>query len=784
MDSNLPIIELKPYTDTNIKYEYDLNSVIFDLDSQIKALSSKADKADYLISASSGILCGILDILWVGEFSLVRGRDFASKKVDDFVIKTAKTLGCDKNDISSCVKFLEKKFPLASDGNTPDFGGGLQHHLRDFAHHPTIVGLFFSLLTQFTYKSYGTDVNGIFKIVDVTAASRAFIGDDVPKKILFGTVIWFFHLVSDIAGSGATAGLGGGTGIPGPLLSLAKEISALPFFKNLKIKGENLSVFLSKLFNGTLLAKRDSNGKIIKDTVLQFDFRTELGLGLEIGRQAVPVIANECIVRAFYFIRRLASEMKNCNISKLADFRKLEWDKIKPFNNPTIARMLTISTGVFTTIDIGGAALSQNFLLSINYIGIGRFAIAIGQDVAWGLQSRNLKKIKKMYQNIKRYVYTADDNCVYERIENKVDEEKFGLSIDQTEILYNLEYYKVLNNIEKTKNEETKALKEKWLAEWVSYMTEGFSAFLQNNDAVLHWFTKEELIEKVESNEPEKRWFRLVLLEAMLFKPYFPLSLEKDDKGNDIPSRKYRTIQGGKGYSKTSGDNFLDSFFTRDYYQKGYIKRLRRCYREVLNDLNEFVKNTVTTIAVGAGVAVLAFATAGAFAPHIAVLLVGSKFAGLSGIALTNASLAFLGGGAIAAGGAGMAGGTAVIVGGSAVLGFGVGSSVRAVAVQGKKYTVLESAKLICTVREIILNDEKDIEYAKIVVEDFADANIVIEKDLVDIKAKKDKTEDKEERKRLKADIHSAEETLDVRKRAVKRLRKYISSFEVGLSSI
>lgn len=52
--------------------------------------------------------------------------------------------------------FLEKMFPIPSDGNTPDFGGGLQHHLRDFAHHPTMVGLMFSLLTQFTEKSYGT----------------------------------------------------------------------------------------------------------------------------------------------------------------------------------------------------------------------------------------------------------------------------------------------------------------------------------------------------------------------------------------------------------------------------------------------------------------------------------------------------------------------------------------------------------------------------------------------------------------------------------------------------
>ena len=98
------------------------------------------------------------------------------------------------------MKFLEKKFPIPSDRNTPDFGGGLQHHLRDFAHHPTIVGLIFSLLTQFTYKSYGTDIIGGFIVVDVPEAGKAFIGDDIPTKIIYGTVTWFFHLVSDVAG--------------------------------------------------------------------------------------------------------------------------------------------------------------------------------------------------------------------------------------------------------------------------------------------------------------------------------------------------------------------------------------------------------------------------------------------------------------------------------------------------------------------------------------------------------------------------------------------------------
>lgn len=178
-------INLTPHEKLAINNEFDLDKIIFDLDGQIELLSSQADNFDYLVSIASGVLCGALDILWVGDFNLERGRAIASDEIDDFVKKTAKMLGCEDDDLKSCVKFLEKKFPIPSDGNTPDFGGGLQHHLRDFAHHPTLVGLAFSLLTQFTYKSYGTDVKGNFLVVDVPEISKSFIGEDVPTKVLY-----------------------------------------------------------------------------------------------------------------------------------------------------------------------------------------------------------------------------------------------------------------------------------------------------------------------------------------------------------------------------------------------------------------------------------------------------------------------------------------------------------------------------------------------------------------------------------------------------------------------
>src|SRR5699024_8524461 len=155
---------------------------------------------------------------------------------------------------------------------------------RDFAHHPTIVGLMFSLLTQFTYKSYGTDTLGNFKVVDVPERSAVFIGEDIPTKLFKGTFVWFFHLISDMSGSSNTAGQIVGTGMPGSILSLAKELSVLTLFKNISTGEHSISTFISKLFNGTLLAQRDENGKIIKDGELRFDLRGELGFGIEVRR--------------------------------------------------------------------------------------------------------------------------------------------------------------------------------------------------------------------------------------------------------------------------------------------------------------------------------------------------------------------------------------------------------------------------------------------------------------------------------------------------------------------
>ena len=771
--------------------ENDLERIIFDLNSKIEMLSSKVDKWDCLIALGSGLLCGMMDIFWTGEFSLAEGRELSSQKVDELVKKIANMMGCESDDLKKCVKFLEEKFPIPADGNTPDFGGGLQHHLRDFAHHPTIVGLFFSLLTQFTSKSYGTDSYGRFMIVDVPEKSKIFIGEDIPSKIMNGTVVWFFHLISDIAGSNSTVGLGGGTGIPGPILSLLKEMSVLPFFNDLKKDDLTLSEFLSKLFNGTLFAKRDEKGKIISDTVVKIDLRGELGVAIEVAKQAIPVIANECIVRTFYMIRQLAQQIKEVPVRKIKDFRKIDVNKILPANSPTLTRMLTISKGVFTTLDVSEAIVTKKYWVSINYVGIGQFAFALGDEMVWALKRRNIRLIKEMYERIYQNTCTAVDQNIYERMYNDMEYDKFGINEEQIVILYNLEYYKTLHDIESTKilfgNEKIRQLKIEWLKEWKAYMTNGFPSFMKNAKAKLVWYSLEELHERISMNDVSKPWFRLALLEAMLFTPYFPLSVETNKKGNKIPSEKYSALSMPiAGYNKINSDKYLDDVFAKVYQLDGYVKRLRKCYDKVCRELNEVLKTALTSFAITTSIAVITIATVGAFAPTIAVALVGSNFAGLSGVALTNASLAYFGGGAVAAGGLGMTGGTIAIVGGGAILGgsigVGVGGTEGAISLMGKKYVILQSAKLIVSVREVFLNDEKDVKYSNTVYKKYVQNICDIEKGLVELRLKA-KVADSKEKKKLTAEIKSIQESLKVMKIAMRSLKKFISSYEVGLGT-
>lgn len=369
---------------------------------EIDRLTNHADGPDYIAAVFSGLFAGIIDILWVGEFDFNGGKAWSNKTVNEFVMDVAKSKGYEGKRLDGAIRYLENNFKIPSDSiwKGKDLGiSARSHHLDDLAHHPTLIGLFASILTQFTRESYFQNSEGSSFSIRIDESNHDLIGSDFLTKIFCGTVNWFFHLVSDMSGSNKTAGVG--MGIPGPVVSMLKEISLIP--------GLNKSSLAKKL-------------KEVY-TVEKFDLRSELAVAHEIGRQAVPVLINEVFVRVFYFIRRLMREYQ-----QKKSFALIEWKNTLPWKNRTIVRMLTIATGTFTLVDVIDASVragiksggdptlfATQFLLRVNFVGVGRFVFAVGTDLSMGMKRERLRndRIKVMsnqlhLMNSKSFYLLAD----------------------------------------------------------------------------------------------------------------------------------------------------------------------------------------------------------------------------------------------------------------------------------------------------------------------------------------------------------------------------------------
>lgn len=654
-------------------------------------IAQKADRWDYLMAVVSGSIAGLIDVFYVGEFSLENANLWGQDKISKFVRKVASLKGFKGDDLSDAIAFMERTFGFAADSKMNEYGGSLQHHLRDFSHHFSLGGLICSLFTQFTGKVVGTDSAGTLLIEPLS--DNSFIGSNFEEKIFLGTINWFFHMVSDMAGSSARPG--GGTGIPGPLLSLIKEVSALPCFKNKKINETEIRVWISKLFNGTVFKKYDAAGQV---KTIRFDLRTEIGILHELDKQFVPVVINECLVRSLYFLRRFYLGLKDTEIRSIGDFKKINISELIPFNNRIIRRMVTVSSGTFTAIDLAEAAIHAaiknkglhpktfvDFAVRINIAGIGRFIIACKEDGSF--MAEDIRKAQEdRIQAQKKYEKAiADMKCL-------------SLDFEQTRVLYSLEKKIVDYDIEDTRDFNVKSAKRKWEYLWQKQILEPIPLKQEAKD---RFFLSEASVSSYFRDKNDGSYQDLVVMEAGLFKPYFPLGKTEDDK--EFSKLKY------------SGDYLKNRFVQiQTRITKKDIDKMLSTYKKSVARITGSTKNIV----VGAlGTGALVAATGGValtFAPAIATALVGGggAAAGLSGAALTSYSLAAIGGGSLAAGGFGMAGGTAVITGGGALLGMLGGTGASAATTWGllseNGYVLRECCRLVAFSKAVLHDKYKD----------------------------------------------------------------------------
>lgn len=140
--------------------------------------------------------------------------------------------------------------------------------------------------------------------------------------------------------------------------------------------------------------------------------------------------------------------------------------------------------------------------------------VALGNEMVNYFTIRDVKAIREMYEKIDKNTYTRTNEAIYERLGESMDYEKFALSLEQTEILYDLELYKTINDMESTVNPVMKgkiiSLKSDWTDEGKEYMSLGFSGFIEKENVILHWYSEEELEEKIKEQNPAGIWFPAV----------------------------------------------------------------------------------------------------------------------------------------------------------------------------------------------------------------------------------------------------------------------------------
>jgi hypothetical protein len=326
--------------------------------------NANCDKYDYMIAGTCGVIGGLIDILFVGAPGDSNLGNIVDKQANKITEKFAELLGWDKkkaiekgrNTTASAVAFLEKKFKVNYDQATTHATNGAvknlymsNHHLKNLAHSPDIIGLFFSILNQFTNTSTFIS-NG--KIITIDTETFELQGGNFIAKIFCGFVNWFGHLMSDWTGSSGTIGQGRrGTGIPIPFYNLFQLMNFGHFGKK---ERQTFAMITSEVFEKG------------------YDFRHGITM-------AIPVVITEILIRFMYTM-------------KAHFYHNKSWEESIPNANvPELRRMLLVGHGTLCLIDgidayahSGGGQNIVELLSRLNLIGWVRFGyLALKELNAW-----------------------------------------------------------------------------------------------------------------------------------------------------------------------------------------------------------------------------------------------------------------------------------------------------------------------------------------------------------------------------------------------------------------
>ena len=396
------------------------------------------------------------------------------------------------------------------------------------------------------------------------------------------------------------------------------------------------------------------------------------------------------LVYSYVYIKNFIKEVKKHEVHSIDGLNLIDFSRID--NTRLIARLNTISTGIYAAIDVAFASV-ENFEVLKNTDNPLAYLCTIVADINWG-NGQHLtvvisEDLRYIIEDIKEVFNKAKVVEIKKKKEMSADKIQYclGLNKVETKILYSLELDMIKEDIQNTKKSDDQLLKNEWKNEWIKAIEASIDQnriFDEDSNKIY------QMLEVRKSTEIDDLWLYIIAMELSLFKPYYPIS-------EDV--NKYKKL-------KLSSFNYLENIFCVKQKHIIYkeIQEIQKCYKKEISYLNN---STLKTGAAAAGVVVLGAATGGAayfFAPQIAVTLFGGAFPALHGAALISASMAAAGGGAIAVGGLGMAGGTLVIAGGGALLGIGASTASSVLLLNSSKFVQTDLAKILTKCEYIMLN--------------------------------------------------------------------------------
>lgn len=343
------------------------------------------DKYDYLVAAGCGVIGGLIDIFLVGAPGNTVVGSWSDTQVDNVVMVFSRKMGWsprvgNENNVKSAISYLERTYVVNYDQRSGVDVGNLfpmstkNHHMKSLAHSPDIVGLFFSVLSQFTNTA--AFVSG-GNLITVSTDTYELQGSNFIAKIFCGVANWLGHLMSDVAGSSGASGRGSGLVMP---------FYTLFGFCNF---GE-FSVEKQRQDLATIAERAFTKG---------YDFRFGLA-------QAIPVVITDLSIRLIWAFRRYFQ------------YRMPIKDCVPTSQHVTLRVMLLIGNGTLCVMDgidagirSGGNALV--FFMRLNLIAWFRFVMLVLKEVCIrigikGSIQRSIEAYKRINEALLEYLHELE----------------------------------------------------------------------------------------------------------------------------------------------------------------------------------------------------------------------------------------------------------------------------------------------------------------------------------------------------------------------------------------